>query len=177
MFDEAAPNGLTPTIQASPLYASPLGSVGEISGSAFDCVDKFYKAHNAQSGDRVLVVKNEITGEWEILECEHDAIVVRAVTAGAVATTDATFSVNTTQGLDGNTPAGSTLTVTNNGQRIESGVTILIRWDPISGLWRILECPNPQGILDIRVSGTTLQYTKDGTNWVTWHTGTECPTP
>jgi len=32
------------------------------------------------------------------------------------------------------------------------------------------------GIIDIRVSGNLLQYTFDGTTWVTWHTaGTECP--
>lgn len=29
-------------------------------------------------------------------------------------------------------------------------------------------------IIDIRVSGTTLQYTVDGSTWVTWHTGTTC---
>ena len=32
------------------------------------------------------------------------------------------------------------------------------------------------GIIDIRISGANLQYTKDGTNWTTWHTaGTACP--
>lgn len=178
LFDEAAPNGLTPSIQASPLYASPLGSVGEISGSSFSAKDKFYRAHNAQSGDRVLVVKNEVTSEWEILECEHNAIVVRGVTTGAVATTDATFTVNTTQGLDGNTPAGSTLTVQNNGQAIPTSVTVLIRWDPITGQWRILEAPNPQGIVNIRIVGETFEYTKDGITWTPWHTGEEdCPPP
>ena len=30
-------------------------------------------------------------------------------------------------------------------------------------------------IIDLRLSGTALQYTKDGTNWTTWHTGTTCP--
>lgn len=30
------------------------------------------------------------------------------------------------------------------------------------------------GIIDLRLSGTALQYTFDGTNWTTWHTGTEC---
>lgn len=35
---------------------------------------------------------------------------------------------------------------------------------------------NANAIIDIRVSGLNFQYTKDGTNWTTWHTGEEdCP--
>lgn len=30
------------------------------------------------------------------------------------------------------------------------------------------------GVVDLQVSGTTLQETKDGSTWNTWHTGTEC---
>lgn len=33
-----------------------------------------------------------------------------------------------------------------------------------------------RGIIDIRVSGFDLQYTFNGTDWETWHTGTDCPT-
>lgn len=32
-------------------------------------------------------------------------------------------------------------------------------------------------IIDLRLNGNDLQYTKDGVNWVTWHTATECATP
>jgi hypothetical protein len=30
-------------------------------------------------------------------------------------------------------------------------------------------------IIDLRVSGNLLQYTKNGSTWTTWHTGTNCP--
>lgn len=30
-------------------------------------------------------------------------------------------------------------------------------------------------IIDLRLSGNNLQYTKDGTTWVTWHAAGECP--
>jgi len=35
--------------------------------------------------------------------------------------------------------------------------------------------PVEDAIIDLRLSGNNLQYTKDGVNWVTWHTATECP--
>jgi hypothetical protein len=31
------------------------------------------------------------------------------------------------------------------------------------------------GIINLRLSGSNLQYTLDGTNWTTWTTGTTCP--
>ncbi len=31
-----------------------------------------------------------------------------------------------------------------------------------------------EAIIDLRLSGNNLQYTTDGTNWTTWHTGTTC---
>ena len=34
---------------------------------------------------------------------------------------------------------------------------------------------NSNAIIDLRLNGNDLQYTKDGVNWVTWHTATECP--
>jgi hypothetical protein len=33
----------------------------------------------------------------------------------------------------------------------------------------------PRGIINIRLSGSELQYTHDGITWTTWHTATTCP--
>lgn len=41
------------------------------------------------------------------------------------------------------------------------------------GTWFFANLGEP-GIIDIRLSGLALQYTKDGTTWTTWHTGEEC---
>ena len=66
----------------------------------------------------------------------------------------------------------NTLTVSNlSAVAVPSGMVVLASREIITNIW----CVEP-AIVDLRLSGSTLQYTLDGTNWVTWHTGdTECP--
>lgn len=37
------------------------------------------------------------------------------------------------------------------------------------------EATDSDAIIDLRLNGNDLQYTKDGTTWTTWHTADTCP--
>lgn len=40
----------------------------------------------------------------------------------------------------------------------------------------VLVAMNGFQVLDIRINGAVFQYTKNGSDWIDWHTGTECGT-
>lgn len=153
LFDENTPNGLTPTILCSPFGASPLGSVGEISGSSFNVKDVFYRAHNGRTNDRALIVRNEISNEWEVLECEHNSTVVLGSVVSTFSSSDTTFQLALDDGINftGEMPA-SPITVQNTfGYALAEDDPVMARWDPINGQWIPVEA-YPQ-------AGKSIEYT------------------
>lgn len=54
---------------------------------------------------------------------------------------------------------------------IPSSIYFLAVKENVSGFW-IARHP---GIIDMRLSGSDLQYTLDKINWTTWHTAASCP--
>ena len=64
----------------------------------------------------------------------------------------------------------NTLTVLNHSAvAVPTGMVLMASYEGITGTWGV-----EPAIVGLRLSGTTLQYTIDGTTWTTWTTGTTC---
>jgi hypothetical protein len=94
----------------------------------------------------------------------HDGPVCRALTDGSTITLGDYWE-----------PEASSWAVTPGGSLIKAIGSDNIVADVMRGLIKT-DAVSSDAIIDIRVSGADLQYTKDGFNWITWHTaGVVCP--
>lgn len=89
---------------------------------------------------------------------------------------------------------GPVVRMLTNGAAITAGA----KWKPTASAWTVApsgtlfqaigadnietnvmkafaSVPTPVAIIDLRLSGTELQYTTDGTTWTTWHNAAACP--
>ena len=65
----------------------------------------------------------------------------------------------------------NTLTVLNHSAvAVPTGMVLMASYEGITGTWGV-----EPAIVGLRISSTNLQYTVDGTTWVTWATATTCP--
>jgi hypothetical protein len=91
----------------------------------------------------------------------------------------ATVTLCLIDGTNGITTTSISETAYNiGGTPVEGEIYVPISREYIGGTWIVVDdkpttC-SESPITDIRVSGSTLQYKQCG-NWVTWHTGTDCP--
>jgi hypothetical protein len=94
----------------------------------------------------------------------HDGPVCRALTDGSTITLGDYWE-----------PEASSWAVTPGGALIKAIGSDNIEPDVMRGLIKT-DVASDEAIIDIRVSGADLQYTRDGFTWITWHTaGVVCP--
>jgi hypothetical protein len=161
-FNVDVPSGLTPTVSSNALYVSPLGAVGEIPNSAF-ATDSYYKAHNGKTGDRALLIKNLITGNWEVLECEHDATTVKGDVVSDFGKNAATFQLQNLVGINGKQPTAP-ITVQNTFKyELKAGDPVVVRWNNLNLTWIPVEAEQIGGVEDIEytISSVTISSNPD----------------